>query len=103
MSKNKSRAVGISAGGYISTEKIHFRSLNSQPLSEGEEFLVIKDTNLTDQYRMLEGRILTILESAITNEKQLEAIKSLVRSEIWNNHGDIYCAFLNGKQLLDIK
>lgn len=38
----------------------------------------------------LEGRILTILETAGVSPKQEEALKSLVRQELWNTIGRYY-------------
>jgi hypothetical protein len=35
-------------------------------------------------FRMLEGRILTVIETIGLPEKQEEAIKSIIRSDIWD-------------------
>lgn len=49
-----------------------------------EEFEKNKFTGkfITDQYRFLMGRVLTIIDSAIIEERQNKAVKDLIKSEI---------------------
>jgi hypothetical protein len=50
----------------------------------------ITTSDLMDYNNALLGRVLTILEVAITNEKQFKAVKSLVIDAIWKNYGTVH-------------
>lgn len=37
-------------------------------------------------FRKLEGRVLTIIDASFTEKQQCEAVKSLVRQALWDEH-----------------
>lgn len=66
-----------------------------------EEYQKSKFTGqfITDQYRFLMGRVLTIIDSAITDVRQNKAVKDLIKSEIVQAIGHISDKVSGGRSI----
>jgi len=58
---------------------------------------------IEDMLRMLSGRILTIIDASISEEKQNKAIKDLVKKEIWTQINKLQYFYWGDKQAHSVK
>jgi hypothetical protein len=76
-----------------STRKVHQEAREQRAFADarvdenGIPSARITTEDLMGYNNSLLGRVLTILEVAITNEKQFKAAKSLMNGAFWNNYG----------------
>lgn len=55
----------------------------------------VLDWNLSPGPGNLEGKLLTIIDSAIVDREQREAVKSLVRETVWEDYREYYWAIVS--------
>jgi len=58
---------------------------------------------IEDMLRMLSGRVLTIIDASISEEKQNKAIKDLVKKEIWTQINKLQYFYWGDKQGHSVK
>ena len=93
---------GIKSNVNAFSDDLKFRPYSSQPCNSNEEYVLINGYNLSQSFQKLEGKMLTIIESAITDERQLNAIKSLIKNDIWSVNADLYVCMLTAQQVQKI-
>lgn len=93
MSKNKNNIAPMSVYDGLN---LQMNNLSRHHLELTDKTLMVIDRNsLSYQYQDLEGKLLTLCDASFSNEKQLEAFKSIVRNNIWDNFYSIYCALVS--------